>query len=273
MELVPLPNQPGANNYFRLADLMDDSDRLLARVDWRPSANDSFFGRYIYSNRRRNIPGAFGGVVDGTGTSAFGNQTIKTNALVGGWTRILSTTMVNEFRLSWSKADSERCTRRSDSRRRRSDDSRVDHQSGSRRRDSRGSPSTGISAARGSGASDRRTSCRSSSTRTSSSSSTRCPGCAATMPSSSAETSWRRWPTSTWTSRRRVAPCASETRLTGQPDGADYLLGYVSDFQLSNVWVVEQRHWATMFFVQDDWKVRRAVAEPRPALRLHHARL
>ena len=36
---------------------------------------------------------------------------------------------------------------------------------------------------------------------------------------------------------------------------ADYLLGYVSDLQLSNVFVVEQRHWASMFFVQDDWKV------------------
>jgi hypothetical protein len=36
---------------------------------------------------------------------------------------------------------------------------------------------------------------------------------------------------------------------------ADYLLGYVSDLQLSNVFVTEQRHWATMFFVQDDWKV------------------
>ncbi|HTI38380.1 MAG TPA: TonB-dependent receptor [Vicinamibacterales bacterium] len=34
---------------------------------------------------------------------------------------------------------------------------------------------------------------------------------------------------------------------------ADYLLGYVSGFQLSNVYVVDQRHWATMFFVQDDW--------------------
>ena len=53
---------------------------------------------------------------------------------------------------------------------------------------------------------------------------------------------------------------------------ADYLLGYVSDLQLSNVWVVEQRHWATMCFVQDDWKVNGAAdAEPRPALRLHHA--
>src|SRR2546425_55416 len=36
---------------------------------------------------------------------------------------------------------------------------------------------------------------------------------------------------------------------------ADFLLGYVSDLQLSNVFVVDQRHWATMFFVQDDWKV------------------
>jgi outer membrane receptor protein involved in Fe transport len=36
---------------------------------------------------------------------------------------------------------------------------------------------------------------------------------------------------------------------------ADYLLGYVSDLQLSNVWVVNQRHFAQMYYVQDDWKV------------------
>ena len=36
---------------------------------------------------------------------------------------------------------------------------------------------------------------------------------------------------------------------------ADFLLGYVSDLQLSNVWVVEQRHRAAMGFAQDDWKV------------------
>src|SRR4029079_8733229 len=41
--------------------------------------------------------------------------------------------------------------------------------------------------------------------------------------------------------------------FTGNPM-ADYLLGYVSDLQLSNVWTVEQRHRASMFFVQDDWK-------------------
>src|SRR6185436_14896574 len=41
--------------------------------------------------------------------------------------------------------------------------------------------------------------------------------------------------------------------LSGSGMG-DFLLGYVSGFQLSNVHVVEQRHWATMGFGQDDWK-------------------
>jgi outer membrane receptor protein involved in Fe transport len=44
---------------------------------------------------------------------------------------------------------------------------------------------------------------------------------------------------------------------------ADYLLGYVADLQLSNVWVVEQRHRAQMYFLQDDWKV-----SPRLSLNL-----
>src|SRR5439155_1999836 len=73
----------------------------------RPNTKDSVFGRYIYSNRDREIPGAFGGVIDGTGTSAFGNQKIRTNAIVGGWTHVLSTRMVNEARVSWSQSRSD----------------------------------------------------------------------------------------------------------------------------------------------------------------------
>src|SRR6185369_3501173 len=107
INLVPLPNQPGANNFFRTADLLDNADRWLGRGDWKPGPSDNVFGRYIYSNRTRQIPGAFGGIVDGTGTSAFGNQTIKTNALVGGWTKVISSAMVNEFRFSWSQATSD----------------------------------------------------------------------------------------------------------------------------------------------------------------------
>src|SRR4029079_10887127 len=107
INLVPLPNQTGGNNFFRTADLLDNADRFLGRGDWTPTATDSVFGRYIYSNRERQIPGAFGGVVDGTGTSAFGNQTIKTNALVGGWAKVISANKVNEFRVSWSRSTSD----------------------------------------------------------------------------------------------------------------------------------------------------------------------
>ena len=136
--LVPLPNQPGANNFFRTADLIDNSDRLLTRFDYKPHVNDSIFGRYIYSNRTRQIPGAFGGVVDGTGTSAFGDQTIKTNALVGGWTRVISSAMVNEFRISWSKSvsDARAAVVRPDGAGRR-DDSRIGDQPARRRRSPR----------------------------------------------------------------------------------------------------------------------------------------
>src|SRR5258707_3112861 len=102
-----MPNQPGANNFCRAPDLIDNSERLLTRMDWKPRTNDSIFGRYIYSNRTRQIPGAFGGVLDGTGTSAFGNQTIKTNAFVGGWTRVMASNKVNEFRVSWSQSTSD----------------------------------------------------------------------------------------------------------------------------------------------------------------------
>src|SRR5262249_38077430 len=94
LDLVPLPNQPGANNFFRQADLVDNSDRVLARFDAHFSPTNPAFARYIYSTRDRQIPGAFGGVVDGTGTSAFGNQTIDTHGIVAGWTRILSPTVV-----------------------------------------------------------------------------------------------------------------------------------------------------------------------------------
>src|ERR1051326_2303848 len=110
LALVPAPNQPDPNNFFRTADLLDNADRVLGRLDFKPGDSDNVFGRYIYSNRTRQIPGAFGGVVDGNGTSAFGNQTIKTNAFVGGWTRVISPTAVNEFRVSWSQSTSDAVT-------------------------------------------------------------------------------------------------------------------------------------------------------------------
>jgi hypothetical protein len=254
LALVPMPNQQGANNFFRTGDLIDDSDRFLARADVHPDANDNIFGRYIYSNRTRQIPGAFGGVVDGTGTSAFGNQTIKTNAFVGGWTRVFSSTMVNEFRVSWSQA-------RSDA---------VQQPFGVQPPAAATIPGSvtnplvagGLAGITidgyfgGSGLGR--------------------IGSPDFLPKFQHSNQFEFLDTVSWTRGAHglkagfdlIMPMNNEfmdvpaTRgsirfrnaFTGNPM-ADFLLGYVSDLQMSNVWVVNQQHRAQMYFVQDDWKV------------------
>jgi hypothetical protein len=254
MALVPLPNQPGANNFFRQADLIDNSDRIMGRLDYKMDQNNSVFGRYIYSNRDRQIPGAFGGVIDGTGTSAFGNQKIKTNAAVFGWTHILSTSMVNEFRFSWSKADSD-----------------AVHQAfgvapsaaatipGSITNPvvAGGFPGITIDGFFGGSGLGRL------------GSPDFLPKFQHTNQFEFVESlSWLKGNHSMKFGADIMAPMKNQyydvpagrgalrfrNSFTGNSMG-DYLLGYVADFQLSNVWVVEQRHWASMFYVQDDWRV------------------
>ena len=252
--LVPLPNQPGANNFFRAPDLIDNSDRWLGRGDWKPGASDTIFGRYIYSNRTRQIPGAFGGVIDGTGTSAFGNQTIKTNAFVGGWTRIMASNKVNEFRVSWSRSTSDA----------------VQQSFGLTPPTAAtipgsitnpivagGLPGISIDTFFGGSGLGR-------------------IGSPDFLPKFQHTNqfefldslSWLRGNHSLKAGADIIWPMHNEymdvpaTRgslrfrgtFTGLPM-ADYLLGYVSDLQLSNVWVVNQRHFAQMYYFQDDWKV------------------
>jgi hypothetical protein len=253
LALVPPPNQTGANNFFRAPDLTDDSDRVLGRLDLKASQNDNIFARYIWSNRQRNIPGAFGGLLDGTGTSAFGNQTIKTNGLVAGWTRIFSPTVVNELRFNWQKADSD-----------------AVHQAFGLQPSGaallRGSITDPIVAGGiprividgffgGPGLGN--------------------IGSPDFLPKFQHTNQYEVINSLSWLKGSHALKLGADVmvmknqyldvpatrgmmrfrnRFTGQPLG-DFLLGYVSDFMLSNVFVVDQRHWASMFFVQDDWKV------------------
>jgi hypothetical protein len=107
MALFPLPNTtspgspPDLNNYIRNGLLTDFENNYDGRGDWTPSSTDSIFVRYNYSTRQRDIPGYFGGLEDGSSTSAWGNQTLKSYSAVLGWTHIISPTMVNEFRFGW----------------------------------------------------------------------------------------------------------------------------------------------------------------------------
>jgi hypothetical protein len=254
MALVPLPNQPGANNFFRQPEITDDADRILGRLDYRSDPNNSFFARYIYSNRSRFIPGAFGGIVDGTGTSAFGDQTIKTNALVAGWTRILSPTVVNEFRFSFSKADSDAVQ----------EPFGQQPPQGARVGNVPDDPIiaggiTGITIDGYFGG----------------------PGLGRIgspdfLPKFQHTKQFEFQDSFSWLRDDHafkfgvgvMAPLSNNfmdvpatrgalrfrNRFTGNPM-ADYLLGLVNDAQISNVYVVEQSHWAASFFAQDDWRI------------------
>lgn len=108
MALFPQPNftnggatYPELNNYSRTGSLTDFNASYDARVDWTASPSDNIFVRFNYFNRTRAIPGYFGGLADGTSTSAWGNQTLKGASVVLGWTRTLSSRMVNDFRFGW----------------------------------------------------------------------------------------------------------------------------------------------------------------------------
>ena len=252
--LVPAANQPGANNFFRTANLIDNSERLLTRFDYKPRTNDSIFGRYIYSNRARQIPGAFGGVVDGTGTSAFGDQTIKTNAVVGGWTRVISSAMVNEFRVSWSRSVSDA---RQQSFGLTAPASATIPGSVTNPVVAGGLPGITIDGYFGGSGLGR-------------------IGSPDFLPKFQHTNqfefidslSWLRGNHGVKAGADIIMPMQNEymdvpatrgslrfrTSFTGNAM-ADYLLGYVSDLQLSNVFVAQQRHRAQMYYLQDDWKV------------------
>ena len=111
--LFPEPNDkqggatyPEYNNYARTGAATDFNSSYDARVDWTPHQGDSIFGRFNYFTRTRQIPGYFGGLADGTGTSAWGNQALKGTSFVLGWTHILSPTIVNDFRFGWVRDSS-----------------------------------------------------------------------------------------------------------------------------------------------------------------------
>lgn len=105
--LFPLPNLPGQlNNFTRNAGLSDDTDRYNGRVDWTPTDKDTVFGRYSFSDRARFIPGNFGGIADGTSTSAFGRQKLLAHGATIGWSRVLSPRIVNEAHVAYSRDNS-----------------------------------------------------------------------------------------------------------------------------------------------------------------------
>jgi carboxypeptidase family protein/TonB-dependent receptor-like protein len=107
LALVPLPNTTGSNNFIRQPTVEDNGERYLGRADLKIGTNDNLFVRYIFADRTRFVPGFFGGVVDGTSTSAWGRNFLKSHSTMFGWTKVFSPTLVNEARVSWARGISD----------------------------------------------------------------------------------------------------------------------------------------------------------------------
>jgi hypothetical protein len=110
--LLPGPNVvPGSGalnqlNFVRAPGIIDDTDSHSTRVDWQANSSNSIFVRYTNVDRFRYIPGIFGGILDGTGSSANGRLFMKGQGAAVGWNSLIGTRMVNEFRLGWGRNDS-----------------------------------------------------------------------------------------------------------------------------------------------------------------------
>jgi hypothetical protein len=100
--LFPAANTPGdLNNFARNALAVDNNDSYTGRMDWTASTADNVFGRYSYFTRFRFLPGNFGGIADGTSTSALGRQILSGSSLAIGWTHIFTTRILNDFHLGF----------------------------------------------------------------------------------------------------------------------------------------------------------------------------
>ncbi len=252
LALIPLPNTTGSNNFIRQPNVEDESDRYLGRVDLRVTDNDTVFARYIYSDRFRYVPGWFGGIIDGTSTSAWGRNFLTSHGLVAGWTKVLGTSLVNEARFSWARGIN---------------DGTQDPfgQNGNDQIGFLGVPNddrviggiVGIDIA--------------GHIRM---------GSPNFMPKFQHTDQFQYLNTLTWLRGRHqwkfgadvmlpmrneyfdVAPTRGNLQFGGQFTRnafADFLLGYAQRAQLTNVFIVNQRLWSTSFYVQDDWKVSNAL--------------
>lgn len=247
MALVPLPNTTGANNFIRQPNVEDESDRYMARVDLPLGDSSNVFVRYIGSNRTRFVPGWFGGVLDGTSTSAWGRNFLDSHAVVGGWNKVLGARLVNESRVSWARG---------------TNDGQQDPfgQSGMDQIGFRGVPND-PRVAGGIVGVDIDGHIR--------------IGSPNFMPKFQ-HTNQVQWlNTTTWMRGSHqvkfgidlmmpmtneyfdVAPTRGNLRFQATFTGhafADFLLGYPNRAELTNVFVVTQQLWSSSFFVQDDWK-------------------
>jgi hypothetical protein len=106
----PLPNQgtlaSGFGVFQQFVPETRHRQRFDVRVDHEASKNDSLFFRTSYQNRDPNSITFEGG--NALTNLPILNTRLNTSSVIGGWTRILSATMVNELRAGYNYDNSRR---------------------------------------------------------------------------------------------------------------------------------------------------------------------
>lgn len=95
LALFPDPNTAGVVNYTNQTAQQQQNDQYDGRADASLSTKDRVFVRYLFGNSNILFPGAL---------PAFnGYQHFRGQNLVGGWTRVLGTSTINDVRVGYQR--------------------------------------------------------------------------------------------------------------------------------------------------------------------------
>jgi hypothetical protein len=106
----PLPNvqqisgAPFVNNYAANGAVAIDGNQFNTREDYYLNQNNTIFGRYSFAGFVETAPGVFGLEAGGPQFGNYaGNSKARNQSLAVGWTRIMSPTLINEFRFGFMR--------------------------------------------------------------------------------------------------------------------------------------------------------------------------
>jgi hypothetical protein len=107
--LYPDPNQPGTiNNYASIQSQRDNADQYDVRGDHTFSERDKVFARYSLSDRESVTSPIFAPPGNGGVFATAPLRVIpKAWSIAGGYTRVFSTSAVNELRINYTQNDSD----------------------------------------------------------------------------------------------------------------------------------------------------------------------
>src|ERR1035441_7584492 len=95
---------PFVNNYAGNGAVAINGNQFNTREDYYLNPNNTIFGRYSFAEFTEVAPGAFGLEAGGPQFGNYaGNSKARNQSLALGWTRILSPTLINEFRFGWMR--------------------------------------------------------------------------------------------------------------------------------------------------------------------------